>query len=107
YTPGSSAGLSVSILKSFAAPSASILEDRELLRDRISSTVTSLLGLLGIAADPIQSREHILLSTIFNLAWTQGRNLDLAALIQQIQTPPVARVGVLDLESFYSSKERF
>ena len=107
YTPGSNAGIPVSILKSFAAPDQELIDDAELLRDRINTTVTSLLGLLGIQADPIQSREHILISTILNTAWTQGRNLDLAALIQQIQDPPMTKIGVLDLESFYPSKERF
>src|SRR5215217_968945 len=66
FTPGSNAGLPVSILKSFAAPSADMRDDAELLRDRISSTVTGLLGLLGIEADPIQSREHIFISTILD-----------------------------------------
>jgi hypothetical protein len=107
YTPGSNAGLPVSILKSFSAPPPEIIEDNELLQERISTTVTSLLGLLGIEADPIQSREHILISTILATAWKQGVDLNLEKLIQQIQEPPVARVGVLDLESFYSSKERF
>jgi hypothetical protein len=107
YTPASSAGLPVSILKSFAAPDASVLEDGELLRERISTTATSLLGLLNIAADPIQSREHILLSTLLNAAWSQGRDLDLANLIAQVQTPPVAKVGVMDLETFYPSRDRF
>ena len=59
YTPGSSAGLPVSILKSFAAPPPAILEDGELLRERVSTTVTGLLGLLGIDADPVQEpRAH-------------------------------------------------
>lgn len=107
YTPGSNAGIPVSILKSFAAPDQALLDDAELLRDRINTTATSLLGLLGIQADPIQSREHILISTILNTAWTQGQNLDLGGLIQQIQNPPMTKVGVLDLESFYPSKERF
>jgi Helicase HerA, central domain len=70
YTPGSSAGISVSILKSFAAPDQTVLDDAELLRDRINTTVTSLLGLLGIQADPIQSREHILIATILNHSWS-------------------------------------
>ena len=107
YTPGSSAGIPVSILKSFAAPPAAILNDTELLGDRISSTATSLLGLMGIEADPLRSREHILISTILDSAWKQGRDLDLAALIQHIQTPPVAKIGVMDIDSFYPSKERF
>jgi hypothetical protein len=107
YTPGSNAGLQVSILKSFAAPAQSIIDDSDLLRERISTTVTSLLGLLGIEADPIRSREHILISTILDSAWKENQDLDLAALIQHIQKPPVSKVGVLDLESFYPSKDRF
>jgi hypothetical protein len=77
------------------------------LRDRVATTATSLLALLGIDADPIQSREHILLSTIFGMAWQNNQDLDLAAIIQQIQQPPTQRIGVLDLESFYPPKERF
>jgi hypothetical protein len=107
YTPGSNAGLPVSILKSFAAPAADVREDGELFRERISTTVTSLLGLLGIEADPIQSREHILLSTIFDHIWRKEEDLDLAALIQAIQSPPVSKIGVMDLDSFFPSKDRF
>jgi len=107
YTPGSNAGVPVSILKSFAAPSQHILDDAELLRERVSTTTTSLLGLIGVEADPIKSREHILLSTILDQAWRKGQDLDLASLIQQIQTPPLSKVGVLDLDSFYPSKDRF
>ena len=107
YTPGSNAGIPVSILKSFAAPSQEILDDAEMLRERISTTVTSLLGLVGVEVDPIKSREHILLSMILDHTWKARQDLDLATLIQQIQTPPVAKIGVLDLDSFYTSKERF
>jgi hypothetical protein len=107
YTPGSNAGIPVSILKSFAAPSQEILADAEMLRERISTTVTSLLGLVGVEADPIKSREHILLSTIFNYRWKAGQDLDLATMIQQIQNPPLAKIGLLNLDAFYPSKERF
>jgi hypothetical protein len=107
YTPGSTAGVPVSILKSFSVPPAEILEDSELFQERIATTVTSLLGLLDIQADPLQSREHILISTIIGQMWRQGQDLDLATLITQIQKPPVAKIGVLDIESFYPSKDRF
>jgi hypothetical protein len=107
YTPGSNAGIPVSILKSFAAPPQEILDDTEMLRERIGTTVMSLLGFIGVEADPIKSREHILLSTILDHTWKAGQDLDLATLIQQIQTPPVAKIGVLSLDSFYPSKERF
>ncbi len=107
YTPGSNAGIQVSILKSFAAPPPAVREDSELMAERVNTTVTSLLGLLGIEADPIKSREHILLSNILNGAWGTGKDLDIAALIQQIQSPPMTKIGVLDVESFFSSGDRF
>lgn len=107
YTPGSSAGAPVSIMKSFAAPPAELLEDPELVQERINTTVTSLLGLLGIDADPIRSREHILLSNIIMASWRRGQDLDIGALIHLIQSPPVQRIGMLEIDAFYSKKERF
>lgn len=107
YTPGSNAGIPISILKSFAAPEKVILQDSDLLRERINTTVTSLLNLMGIEADPLQSREHILLSNILDSAWQQEQNLDLAGFIQAIQSPPMTKIGVFDLESFFPSKDRF
>ncbi len=107
YTPGSNAGISVSILKSFAAPPDAIIEDNELLAERVNTTATSLLGLLGIDADPLKSREHILISNILSKEWSAGNDLDIAGLIQQIQSPPLTKVGVMDIESFFPSKDRF
>jgi hypothetical protein len=107
YTPGSEAGIPISVLSSFAAPPPAVIEDGDLYHDRIGTTVTSLLTLLGVDADPIQSPEHILLSTLLDHHWRRGQDLDLGALIQAIQNPPVEKIGVLDLESFYPGKERF
>ncbi|MGH9627383.1 MAG: ATP-binding protein, partial [Bryobacteraceae bacterium] len=107
YTPGSTAGLPLSVLKSFEALGSRMADDPEFLRDRISGTATALLSLVGINGDPMSSREHILLSTIIQNAWEQGASLDLPALIHQIQSPPVARVGVMELDSFFPSADRF
>ncbi len=107
YTPGSETGLQVSILSSFAAPPEAIREDGDALHERIATTSTSLLGLLGIDADPIRSREHILISNLLDVNWRQGKDLDLASLIQGIQDPPFDKVGMMPLESFYPAKERF
>ncbi|MCX7973874.1 MAG: ATP-binding protein [Candidatus Aminicenantes bacterium] len=107
FTPGSNAGLPLSILKSFEAPPPALLEDPELLSEKVSTTVSGLLGLLGIQADPLQSREHILISNLFHAAWRSGQSLDLASLIQQIQNPPLKRIGVFELDSFYPAQERF
>jgi hypothetical protein len=107
YTPGSNAGIPVSIVSSFAAPPQVLRDDTELLNERINTTATSLLTLVGIDADPVRSREHILIANLLGAAWRAGTDLDLPALIQQIQSPPIARIGVLDLESFFPSTDRF
>ncbi len=107
FTPGSEAGIPVSVLSTFAAPPPELADDPDLYQDRVRGTATSLLGLLGVDADPIRSREHILLCTLLDGAWGQGQSLDLGALIQLIQDPPVKRIGVLDLDSFFPAKERF
>ncbi len=107
YTPGSSAGLPLSILSSFAAPPPALRDNTDALRDRVESAVSGLLGLLGVQADSIQSREHILLANLLYAAWTDGRNLDLGSLIAAIQKPPFSKLGVIDLESFYPEKDRF
>ncbi len=106
YTPGSTAGAPLSVLKEFAPPPAELRADADLYRERIQGTVTGLLTLLGVEADPLTSREHILISTVLDHAWKESRSLDLAGLIGLIQKPPLARIGVLDLESFYPAAER-
>ena len=107
YTPGSSAVAPVSVLDSFAAPNDAVMDDADLYRERIQATATGVLSLLGENADPLTSREHILVSQILDHEWRAGRDLNLASLIAAIQSPPVTRVGVMDLESFYPEKDRF
>lgn len=107
FTPGSRMGRPLSILKSFEAPTDDVMEDREMFTDRISNSATAVLSLLGIDADPLQSREHILLSQIFQANRAEGKSLDLAAIIGQIQEPPFKKIGVLDVDSFFPAKDRF
>ncbi len=107
YTPGSSAGLPVSVLRSFNAPSEALRNDTDLYRERLQTTSTSLLALMGIDADPVTSREHILIANILDRTWTDGKNLDIAGLIRAIQQPPFERIGVMELDMFYPAKDRF
>jgi hypothetical protein len=107
FTPGSDAGVPVSILGSLAAPKIDFDSDAEAMRERISGTVAALLGLVGINADPVRSREAILLATIFEHFWRQGQDVDLAKLILAIQTPPVRKLGVFDVDTFFPEKDRF
>ena len=106
YTPGSRAGLPVSLLQSFTAPPPAVRGDSELLGERAASTAISLLSLAGVDAPP-RSREHTLVSNVLSTAWSAGKDLDLPTVIEQIQSPPFQKVGVVDLESFFPKKDRF
>jgi hypothetical protein len=107
FTPGSDSGASVSVLASLAAPEIPWNENREVLREKITSTVTALLGLVGYTdVDPLRSREHILLSNIFETEWSQGRDVELAELVLQTQTPPFDKLGAFPVETFFPAKDR-
>ncbi len=105
YTPGSTAGLPVNLVDAFHAPLDN--PDDEALAERVQTAVAGLLGLLGINADPAKSREGAFLAAIFSQEWKEGRDLDLGMLITKIQQPPFAKIGVLDVETFYPAKDRF
>jgi hypothetical protein len=107
FTPGSRAGRPLNALGDFSPPPPAVAQDRELLSERIQAAATALLALVGLDADPLTSREHILLANIFNTVWSTGARLDLPALVRAVQAPPFSRVGVLDLDSFFPAKERF
>lgn len=108
YTPGSDAGLPLSILATLKAPDLPWQGNEEHLREQIGSTVTAVLGLVGLKdIDPVRSREHILLANIFEHNWSQGKNLDLAELILQTQSPPFEKLGVFDVNTFFPESDRF
>ena len=105
YTPGSSAGVQISILSSFKAPSIEVLEDNELLVSLINSTVSSILSLID-EKDDSSSKEFILISTIFMNSYSNQKDLSLEELITYIVTPPFSKIGIFDLETFFPQSER-
>ena len=107
YTPGSNAGLPISVLQSFNAPDQALIDDLDLYRERVQATATGILTLLDIDADPVSSREHILISKLLDNAWKNGRSLDVPTMIGEIQNPPIAKVGVMNVDSFFPAKDRF
>jgi hypothetical protein len=107
YTPGSEAGLQVSILQSLAAPKQGWTGNEEFLREQIAGTVTAILALVGINARPVEDREHILLSNVFEYNWRNGTDLSMEQMIIQVQRPPFTKLGVLDVESVFPEKDRF
>ena len=107
YTPGSRAARPIAILRTFQAPPSAIASDPELLAERASAAATSVLTLAGIDAEPLRTREHILISTLLSESWKRQQALDLPSLIAQVQAPPIQRIGVLELDSFYPPDDRF
>ena len=107
YTPGSDAGMQVSVLSSLEAPQIPWEGNKEILREKISSAVTAVLGLVGYTdIDPLRSREHILLSNIFEYAWSRAKALNLTELILQVQTPPFDKLGAFPVDNFFPAKDR-
>ena len=104
YTPGSNSGVPINIVGSLQAPAD--LNDMEIVNDEIEGFVTGLLGLVGIDADPLSSREHILLSNLISNSWTNGRTIDLPGLVGQVMTPPIRKLGVFDLDQFFPPNDR-
>jgi hypothetical protein len=106
YTPGSTAGAPLDLVGSLGVPRLSWETEEEALRDEIEATVTSLLALVGIKADPLASREHVLLSNLIENAWRAGRDLDLGTLIGEIQSPPIRKLGVFEIDQFFPPADR-
>ncbi|NNC79043.1 MAG: DUF87 domain-containing protein [Acidimicrobiales bacterium] len=103
YTPGSSSGVPLDIIGDLSAP---VDANEEALHDEVEGLVSSLLGLVDIDADPLSSREHILLSNLVYRSWSEGKSLDLGTLLGQVQNPPMRKLGVLDLDAFFPAKDR-
>ena len=105
YTPGSNAGVQVSIISSFKAPSKELLEDNDLLVSLVNSTVSSILSLID-EKNESSSKESILISSIFMNYFTLGKDLTLEELITLIVTPPFSKIGIFDLETFFAQEDR-
>lgn len=106
HTPGSDAGRQINLLHTFESPDLSWESAEELLRDKIGGTVSALLALVGRQADPLRSREHILLTNVLEDAWRKGESLDLTQLLKRAQEPPFSRLGAFAVETFFPKKDR-
>jgi hypothetical protein len=105
-TPGSTSGVPLNLIESLEPPSAEVMADDEEFRDQIDGVVTALLGLISVKADPIESREYILLATLIERSWRQNQALSLEALIGQVATPPIDKIGALPVDAVYPPADR-
>jgi hypothetical protein len=104
YTPGSTAGVPLNVIGDLSAPAAGA--DEESTREEIDGLVQGLLALIGVSSDPLSGREHVLLANLIHHSWGAGVDLDLATLLAQIQDPPMRKLGVIELDTFFPPKDR-
>jgi hypothetical protein len=106
YTPGSNAGVPLSVLRSFAAPPPAIRDEAELLHERVETTVSGILSMLGRESSS-PTPESAFLGALIEQWWGAGEDLDLAKLIQAVNKPPMTHVGAMALDEFFSASARF
>ena len=104
YTPGSTSGIPLNIIGSLAPPTGTV--DEESMHDEIEAITQSLLGLVGVTSDPLSGREHVLIANIIHAAWMAGETLDLATLLVRIGDPPMRKLGVIELDTFFPKADR-
>ena len=107
YTPGSSAGVAINIMSSLETPPAEVMQDSDTFASYLKSTTTSLLSLIGINADPLDSKEYILLAQVITKSWLASEDLSIEMLIGKIIKPNFKKIGVLPLDDFYPQEARF
>jgi len=106
YTPGSESGIPVNVMGALGKPAAETLNDGDARRELITGTVSGLLSLIGLNADPVRSPEHLVISQIIEAAWMGGEDLDPEKLILRIVDPPFKKVGVFPLDRFWTPDDR-
>ncbi len=102
FTPGASTS-PVNVLDRFDPPA---LNDAEVWGDSALGTVSSLFLLAGLEDDPATSPQGLLLTQLLLTSWGEGRGLTLEGLVQQVLTPPLQRLGIMDLDTVIPAKER-
>lgn len=104
YTPGATHGQSIDLLGSLFSPPADASDEAR--QELVQGAVSSLLGLLGQNADPLTDPAHLLLSRVFDDAWSTGDTLDFETLITRLVDPPYAKIGVFPVETFFPRTDR-
>ncbi len=105
-TPGSDAGEPLHLLSSLEQRSTRWDETPEAARATLSAAVSLVLRLTGRDADPGRSREHALLSVLSERRLSKGKTATLGELLVDLNEPPIATIGDLELDAFVSPKLR-
>lgn len=106
YTPGSLSGQPVNVMAALGRPTDAVLTDPDGLRELVSGTVSAILSLVGVQADPLRSPEHQVLARIITEGWQAGEDIDPEMLIMRIVDPPFKKVGVFPLDRYWQPDDR-
>jgi hypothetical protein len=105
YTPGSTAGQTVNVLSVISNLESN--GDDELTREAVSSAISAVLALAGIAADPLRTPEHVFLSTLVEKMLGDGLEVSLPALITATTNPPEGlMIGAFSVDEYMKPRER-
>lgn len=105
-TPGSTAGEPLHVLSALERRSPRWDSDPESARAALCAAVSLVLRLIGRDPDPARSKEHVLLSLLAERRLLAGEDAELGALLADLLTPPLDKVGALPLEGFLKKSER-
>ena len=103
YTPGATTGVGLDLVGRMDVPADA---DPQAVNDEVTDLVSGLLALIDVDADPLTGREHILLTNLLTDAWGKGETLGLPDLVARVQDPPLRKLGVMDLDTFFPAKDR-
>ncbi len=105
-TPGSEAGEPLHLLSALERRSSRWDTDLEGARATLGAAVTMVLQLVGRQADPGRSREHAFLCALAEPRLRGGADAPLEALIPLVIDPPMATLGAMPMDAFFSPKQR-
>ena len=103
YTPGATTGVGLDLVGRLDVPADA---DPQAVNDEVTDLVSGLLALVDVDSDPLTGREHILLTNLLTDAWGKGESLGLPDLVARVQDPPLRKLGVMDLDTFFPAKDR-
>lgn len=103
FTPKSKTGLGISLLSDFEVPNNLNEVD---LNEYVLSISSSILSLLGSNTSDPTNPEILLLQNIFLSNFKENQGVTITELINQIIKPKFNKIGVFDLETFYSYDKR-
>ena len=105
-TPGTNSGELLHVLSALEIPSPLWSTDVQAARESLSASISLLLRLVGRDPDPTKSRDHVVLSVFAERRLRAGEKSDVAALLGDLEAPPLETIGAMAIDDFLSKRER-